>query len=343
MATQQEVNKKYYSNHTIQYFYIIQHIESGKKYAGSRYKSHCNPEELLKPDGYWTSSDIVYDIIQNDGCDAFRIIEILTEFGDLTARKYEDKFLRINECRKSDDWINLPTNHPRKSKEPFILKAGNTAKELPSYEYLHECFTYNKEIGILTWKHRPLDHFDGNIQSYNKWNGRYAHKMVGNQINNPSRYLQVTINYKNYLAHRVIYKMDTGNDPIFMIDHINGNKSDNRLKNLRSANSVQNSCNSAMPSNNTSGYVGVRYRHEKWIATIRFQSKNYHLGTFDNIEDAIEARLAGELKYHGEFATQHRSEILDITACDPINKNTSGYIGIHVNEPRPKEAKLPYS
>lgn len=61
------------------YFYIIKHKPSGMLYAGSRWKKNCHPDELLKPDGYLTSSRIIKEIIKDEGIDSFEVYLILTE------------------------------------------------------------------------------------------------------------------------------------------------------------------------------------------------------------------------------------------------------------------------
>lgn len=92
------------------YFYIIQHKQSGKKYAGCRYAKKCNPIELLKQDGYTTSSKRVNKIIEEEGLEAFQIVEILTEDQIGDVREYETKFLIEHQVNKSDEWFNVYMN-----------------------------------------------------------------------------------------------------------------------------------------------------------------------------------------------------------------------------------------
>lgn len=92
------------------YFYIIQHKQSGKKYAGCRYAKKCNPIELLKQGGYSTSSNRVNKIIEEEGLDAFEIVEILTEDQIGNVRDYETKFLIEHQVNKSDQWFNVYMN-----------------------------------------------------------------------------------------------------------------------------------------------------------------------------------------------------------------------------------------
>jgi len=94
----------------VPYFYIIEHVASGKKYAGCRYAKGCNPAEFMTEDGYCTSSSTVKQIIEDDGIDAFVVVEIKTidEVGDVY--EYETKFLTENDCAASDVWLNAHNN-----------------------------------------------------------------------------------------------------------------------------------------------------------------------------------------------------------------------------------------
>ena len=88
-------------------------------------------------------------------------------------------------------------------------------------------------------------------------------------------------------------------------DHIDHNELNNRRYNLRKASQLDNVRNSKKAKNNTSGFIGVsRYGISKWRARIMIDHKEIPLGYFDDIEDAIRARLEGEAKYFGEFAPQ---------------------------------------
>ncbi len=130
------------------------------------------------------------------------------------------------------------------------------------------------------------------------------------------------------LLHRllVLDEEEINNNDI-IVDHINRNKLDNRLSNLRITDKKNNSINK-VSSNNTSGIIGVNYRKDrnKWRAFITIDGKQKSLGLYENIEDAIISRLKGELKYFGEFAPQ--IELFDkygiekpkITTCEKNNK-----------------------
>lgn len=87
-----------------------------------------------------------------------------------------------------------------------------------------------------------------------------------------------------------------------VIDHINGNKLDNRYSNLRFCTRSQNQCNKAMSCTNLSGYKGVIISHGKFVARIAFQGQTLRLGTFNTAIDAAHAYDKKALELHGEFA-----------------------------------------
>lgn len=89
------------------------------------------------------------------------------------------------------------------------------------------------------------------------------------------------------------------------IDHINGNKSDNRLCNLRVASRSQNNINRVrISNNNTSGFTGVSYRKNKddYKAYISYKGRQISLGIYKTLEEAVKARKEAEIKYYGDFS-----------------------------------------
>lgn len=109
--------------------------------------------------------------------------------------------------------------------------------------------------------------------------------------------------------HRIV----TGCPDDKLVDHIGGEatRNDNRKSNLRIATHSQNSQNSCLHSNNTSGYTGVTWdkKNCKWIAQIKFNYKNIFLGRYVDIDDAIRARRNAEEEYFGEWS-YHNSQII---------------------------------
>jgi hypothetical protein len=118
-------------------------------------------------------------------------------------------------------------------------------------------------------------------------------------------YIKITIDQCQCLAHRLAWLITTGELPSagMEIDHINGNRSDNRIANLRVVDRSKNNMNSCIRGNNKSGVTGVSFRKdtEKWHARITVEKRIILLGNFDNIGEAIAARQAAEVRYFGEY------------------------------------------
>jgi len=113
-------------------------------------------------------------------------------------------------------------------------------------------------------------------------------------------YLIITIDKKRYMAHRLAWFYVHGAWPKGDLDHINGDKLDNRIINLREATRQQNMQNVRRHRHNTSGYKGVAWHSQrnKWRAYIFDSYRQIHLGLFDSREAAALARANAEKKYH---------------------------------------------
>lgn len=119
---------------------------------------------------------------------------------------------------------------------------------------------------------------------------------VGKKAGNLSvyGYIEVRINKKLLKAHRIIWEMFNGEIPDGkLIDHINGNRNDNRIENLRLVTFSQNCLNNKKRRNNTSGVTGVHLYKRTGMWTCNFIGK--HLGTFGSFIEACEARIVAEV------------------------------------------------
>jgi hypothetical protein len=96
------------------------------------------------------------------------------------------------------------------------------------------------------------------------------------------------------------------------VDHIDCNKQNNNIDNLRWATKAENNKNRQLMKNNSSGYVGVYYdkRCNKWTAKIGHEGKLKNLGIFDKKEDALKVRLKAVQKYHGEYASKREKDLI---------------------------------
>jgi hypothetical protein len=122
---------------------------------------------------------------------------------------------------------------------------------------------------------------------------------------NKKGYIEIRYNYKTYLAHRVAWYLHTGEDPHSMgLDHVNGDRADNRISNLRLANPTQNARNMRKRRNTTSTYKGVSWheKSDKWQAQIRVDGRSMYLGYFNSQLDAHLAYCKAAAEHHGEFA-----------------------------------------
>jgi len=159
---------------------------------------------------------------------------------------------------------------------------------------LLDAYNYNPETGIITSR---VATGSGKNWPTNRWK---AARVVGTTLKNGYR---IIISKGNrVLAHRAIWVMVYGINPNCDIDHINGDRSDNRLANLRLATRGQNNINSLKQHNNTSGYKGAYYdkRRGYWNAEIWVNNRKKYLGKFPTAEEAGLAYLEAAKKYFGE-------------------------------------------
>ena len=117
-------------------------------------------------------------------------------------------------------------------------------------------------------------------------------------------YRHIKLMGRSYLAHRLAWLYVMGEWPVDQIDHINGDRADNRFCNLRLATHAQNMQNRAIGKNNTSGFMGVKFRRNKWRAEIRAFGNIRWLGSFNSPEEAHAAYLDAKQSMHRFSAAQ---------------------------------------
>lgn len=162
------------------------------------------------------------------------------------------------------------------------------------YERLDELLSYDPVAGKLYWKPRLIT-----CKQHATWNSRYAGNEVG--VPNHDGYLRFTVDRKKLMVHQAIWSLETGAWPVLTIDHINGDRADNRYGNLRSATRSQQAQNRGRKK--TLGYKGVYQKTENsWQAAIGVGGRRIHLGTFTSALDAHHAYSNAAATYHGEFA-----------------------------------------
>lgn len=154
---------------------------------------------------------------------------------------------------------------------------------------------YVQETGEIFWRERPEDHFKS-LRAARVWNSMCAGKLAFDGAT-ANGYLKGGFEGRELLAHRVAWLAMNGSFPCQDIDHINGDRSDNRILNLREVSRAENMKNKGW-SGNRCGAIGV-YKHKfgRFAARIQSGGKRISLGYFDTIEDASGARRAAEIKY----------------------------------------------
>lgn len=152
---------------------------------------------------------------------------------------------------------------------------------------------FKYDNGQLYWKEQ------------NKRKTRLMGKPVGNMT---GKYLRVNLGEKGkgkmYAVHRIIWVMNYGQiPPDKELDHINNCTTDNRIENLRLCTSSENNGNRGSCKNVSSVYKGVHLsKNKKWKASIKYNGKIKHLGTFEKEIDAAMAYNTEALKLWGKFA-----------------------------------------
>lgn len=173
-------------------------------------------------------------------------------------------------------------------------------------ELCRQLLSYDPETGRLFWLTRPCEMFA--TQRYcSIWNARYAEKEAFTCTGNHG-YREGAIHRVNFTAQRVVFAIVHGRWPHGMVDHIDGDKLNNRAENLRDVPQSINLRNAAGKSNNRSGITGVSYRSDrgKWRARVMVDGVDRSLGLFNTKEEAQAARKEamgrdGFTDRHGAF------------------------------------------
>jgi len=157
------------------------------------------------------------------------------------------------------------------------------------YDLIKERISYCPDSGNLYWK---KTHLTQNEKEGDLAGGRCNHG-----------YITLKCNGVSYQGHRVAYFLMTGDLP-YSVDHINGDKTDNRWVNLRAASHSENIVNQGFRKTNKSGIKNVYWNKAKegWSVAIRSNGKRHNLGTFDTIFEAAAVAIPARTRLHGVFA-----------------------------------------
>jgi hypothetical protein len=197
-----------------------------------------------------------------------------------------------------------------------VAKKSVKRKELPTKEFLNECFSYDPETGKLIWKTRPLHHFP-NSWRMNATNARMAGKEAGTRVKchrtgNPKCVDVGFWKVAKYKAHIIIHLLMGIEIPDGLeVDHRDGNPWNNKWENLRIGTHQQNLCNLAAPRDKINGLpIGISIcrdsKKNPFRSQICFKGKIYLLGLHPTVELAAAARRAAEIRFFGDLADGRR-------------------------------------
>jgi len=212
----------------------------------------------------------------------------------------------VSVCAMCDNWQPSVSYSPANStnRNGFFIgeKMKNQEMVYDAMLYMSSLLNYNKETGSLTWKKRS-----GNSREINRWNIRYAGKECGCINPEGYRYTNFIFNGESFSIrlHRLAWFIVNGKIPDDEIDHINRDRADNRINNLRDVCKLINGKNLSMKKNNTSGITGVSWckRSKKWAAYCRVSGTRHFLGYYLDINEA-EAKVKGFRLNYG-FTESH--------------------------------------
>lgn len=163
-------------------------------------------------------------------------------------------------------------------------------------------FNYDPGTGSLIWRPRGKEHFKTPL-AFEMFHARFAGKVAGHL--NAQNYRVINVDGFARLAHKLIWLHVFGEwieYPKHEIDHVNGDRSDNRLQNLRKVTKSENQRNAGQRRNNTSGVHGVNWKPKynsdpndgRWVARIWNGPRHVYLGSFTSLHEARIARKAAE-------------------------------------------------
>ncbi len=184
------------------------------------------------------------------------------------------------------------------------LKKINVISKKVSVTRLRESVVYDAETGIFTWVHRPEKHFKDSAAAA-RWNGKYPGRRAFTS-KCPRGYLRGMLDGKTLYAHRAAVALSEGQWPWGEVDHINRDKSDNRLPNLRIVTHRQNRMNSkdcdrkaarelskAKAPARSRKIPGIRRGGKSsWSVRVKRGGVERHIGTFRCFGAAVKARGA---------------------------------------------------
>jgi len=169
----------------------------------------------------------------------------------------------------------------------------------PIQIHLDNFMSYNKDTGIILWKPRSLSWFKTQ-RDCNAWNTRFANKEALSNIDTKG-YKNGVFFGKRLKAHRVAWFLYYRKWPN-IIDHIDGNRINNKIVNLRDCGYSQNQMNRSPKKRGSSKYKGLSRVGARWQVSIGLMGKKYYIGKFKDEEEAAIAYDKKAKELFGEFA-----------------------------------------
>lgn len=164
------------------------------------------------------------------------------------------------------------------------------SSQSPLPDAIFECLHYNQNTGIITCAR--------------KYSTR---SVVGAEVGtlNPDGYRRIQYKNKVYMAHRVAWLLHYGSWPDKEVDHVDGNKLNNAISNLRCVHTKDNCKNRGVSKHNKTGHPGVQFDSAtgKWRVQFRINKKNKHFGLFEDFNEAVD--VAREQYIHHGFSERH--------------------------------------
>ena len=166
-----------------------------------------------------------------------------------------------------------------------------------SSTYVVSLLRYDPADGAMYWKPRQA-HQVNHPELLDLWNRKYAGKRAG--TSNRDGYEVIRVGGDQFRTNRLVWELHHGPIPDGMqIDHINGDRRDNRAANLRAVTAAENNKNMRLSHRNTSGIHGVFFVHcdQRFQAHIVVDRKHIYLGYHKTLIDAVAARKSAELRH----------------------------------------------
>jgi hypothetical protein len=196
----------------------------------------------------------------------------------------------VTECANTPPPLTNWTLSEARMATPKMHPESESRKPL-TVERLRELLNYDTDTGAFTWKVSR-----GSVKVGD----------TAGTLHESDGYIRTKVDGIGYQTHRLAWLHENGEWPPAgcEIDHIDRDRTNNRIANLRLATISQNQCNRGRAGHNKSGYKGVTSYRGRWRATITLNRKQKYLGLFDSPELAFSAYCAAAEVLHGAFVRQ---------------------------------------